>query len=40
MNDLLRSIAATQLGITMTSLGLGFVVEPSLAGLFSAPLSS
>jgi CBS domain containing-hemolysin-like protein len=33
INDLGRSIAATQLGITLTSIALGFVSEPALARL-------
>ena len=36
IRHLSRSIAATQLGITLTSLGLGFVVEPSLASLLQS----
>jgi CBS domain containing-hemolysin-like protein len=34
VGDLNRQLAGAQLGITMASLGLGFVAEPAVAGLF------
>src|SRR4051812_19833694 len=34
LNDLSRSLAACQVGITLTSLGIGFLGEPAVATLF------
>ena len=38
IRDLDDAIAATQLGITLASIGLGFVGEPALAGLIEPAL--
>ncbi len=40
MSDLNFVLAGAQLGITMASLGLGFVAEPAVADLLHAPLES
>ena len=37
VRHLSRSIAGTQLGVTLSSIGLGFVGEPALAQLFDPP---
>ena len=37
VRDLSRSIAGTQLGVTLSSIGLGFVGEPALAQLLDPP---
>jgi CBS domain containing-hemolysin-like protein len=40
MNDLNRQMSAAQLGITMASLGLGFVAEPAVAHLLEGAIES
>ncbi len=40
MSDLSAQLAGSQLGITMASLGLGFVAEPALAALFERALGT
>src|SRR4028119_1764221 len=37
-DDLSRYLSACQLGITLTSLGIGFLCEPAIARLFSLEL--
>ena len=38
MDDLSRYLSAAQVGITLTSLGIGFIGEPALGGIFEAIL--